>query len=71
MKIDYDRPVMGRLKKGWYWAIGVKKCTPVFVYEGQVRYEWPYVKPTTVKQWRDSGWQFYPARLPRPRKGAK
>lgn len=76
--IDYDRLVKGRLVPGWYWAIREEPpaMRPAHVAENlerSVRIDaigasaGNLPKLQSVDAWRNVGWQFYRARLPKPR----
>jgi hypothetical protein len=87
MRIDYDRPVKGRLANGFYWMqaefSALQPSNMAIVYrEATQRYgveTMPGSQLRRVSEWRELGWQFYrvrplSARLPhlaRPKGGAK
>jgi hypothetical protein len=78
-KIDYDKPVnvdRPKLAEGWYWAINPEHTGPTFdpcyVWKDQsTRLHSPGEDGSseTVGILAGAGWQFYPARLPRVRRG--
>jgi hypothetical protein len=86
MKIDYDRPVTGPLADGFYWAVfsghgsegyPVRVDMACVISEMCVMHHWsdhnkrfPHCR-RNVSEWREIGWQFYRARLPRPKRGAR
>lgn len=68
MKNDYDRPVKGRLANGGYIAKRKdRKDLRCRVENGIVKACYPYWAIYSVAEWREVGWQFYPARLPKPK----
>ena len=80
MKIDYDKPVKGKLSAGLWWALHpasvlAGKSTPpeafklIWVTETQ-QTAWQN-RISCVEDWRLGGWQFYRARLPQPAKRGK
>ena len=75
MKIDYDKPVKGRLANGYYWmahndSLPGEAPYMVIVYRGATKRYAVETDPAggqlrRVSEWREIGWQFYPARLPK------
>lgn len=69
MKIDYDKPVKGKLADGWYFAArstdGViafcEVTSGICIPDNTTR----WTAGLRVKDWRRHSWQFYHARLPR------
>ena len=71
--MKYDEPVKGRLSNGYYWmenihygwtdiAIVCGNATQLYGVETA-----PGSQLRRVSEWRELGWQFYRARLPRVR----
>ena len=77
MKIDYDKPVKGRLGNGFYWM--QFEDNPILdmavVFANATRRYSPETIPGSIERWisdwRKLGWKFYPARLPRTSTGSK